>query len=192
MQEIITKKIYCVLILLCTFTGYLFSQSKENELIKMDTVVRVDTVVVEEPVADRIVVKESTDDTLVIKKEKIGILIVEGGVIGNRHGSIQNIALSVKIPISDHIHITPKISYVFPLSLMIGQYIPLDKNEKFLIEGSTGVAVWGFGLFFPINASVYYRVSKNALLSFSTDLYLGGDTLILPIFGVSFGLGITY
>ena len=62
MQELIMKKIYCVLILLCTFIGYSFSQSKENELITVDTFIKVDTIIIEEPIAYTVAVKESTSE----------------------------------------------------------------------------------------------------------------------------------
>ena len=42
------KTLYYVLVLFIISTGYLFSQSEENETIKVDTVIKKDTVVVEQ------------------------------------------------------------------------------------------------------------------------------------------------
>ena len=45
-KDIAMRRFYYILILLFMFTIYLFSQSEGNELIKVDTVVRVDTVII--------------------------------------------------------------------------------------------------------------------------------------------------
>jgi hypothetical protein len=61
------KKLHYILVLSLIFTAYLFSQTEENEIIKTDTVIKIDTIIVIK--VDTIVVEESvnrldTADTL--------------------------------------------------------------------------------------------------------------------------------
>ena len=125
------KRIYCVFILLVISTGYLFPQNEENKIIKVDTVVRVDTVVVRK--VDTVVIKkpvnqseekkdfiqydfyndylyslkENSDD-----KKTIGIFLLEGGAmtaVGSRAGAVAPyISISLKAPISENFHFIPR------------------------------------------------------------------------------------
>ena len=57
-------KWYYVLILLFISTGYLFSQTEENKIVQIDTVVSVDTIQIEK--ADTTMVEESIVDTVIV------------------------------------------------------------------------------------------------------------------------------
>ena len=58
------KKLNYILALLFIFTAYLFSQTEGSETIKVDTVVRIDTIQIEE--ADTTVLEVSVIDTIVV------------------------------------------------------------------------------------------------------------------------------
>jgi len=69
------KRFSFILILSIIFTGYIFSQSEENKLISRteeNEIIDVDTVLVEETVADTIIIEESINK----QKESIGIISV--------------------------------------------------------------------------------------------------------------------
>ena len=102
-KMLLMRKFYCIIILFFISTGYLFSQTEENKIISVDTVITVDTVVVtkadtivitnpiNEPEAKKDFLKHDfyndylpslpktspVKDTLAIKKEKIGIILAE-------------------------------------------------------------------------------------------------------------------
>jgi hypothetical protein len=210
-----------MLVLFIIFTGCLFSQSEENKIIKVDTVIRVDTIIVKK--IDTVVIKKLVnkseekkdfiqndfynDNLPLLKgnsadKKTMGIFLLEGGALvptGHRAGSVASyISISLKAPISENLHFTPRCALfigegadgTYPmLSFMLGQYFPLDKNKKFFFEGSAGFGFFIFGLYFPINASVYYKTSKHTLLSFGIDCSKPTEVFV---FSFSLGLGITY
>ena len=214
------KRLHYMLVLFIIFTGCLFSQSEENKIIKVDTVIRVDTIIVRK--TDTVVVKKLlnkseekkdfiqndfyNDNLPLLKgnsadKKTMGIFLLEGGALvptGHRAGSVASyISISLKAPISENLHFIPRCALFIEggadgthpiLSLMLGQYFPLDKNKKFFFEGSAGVGFYGW-FCFPINASVYYKTSKHTLLSFGIDCFKLPEVFA---FSFSLGLGIAY
>ena len=77
------KNLPYILLLLSISTGYLFSQTEENEIIQRDTVIIVDTVIVTR--VDTIMLIEH-NDTLAVKLSKTNPYVISanlgGGVLG--------------------------------------------------------------------------------------------------------------
>jgi len=157
------KRFSFILILPIIFTSYLFSQSEENKIIKTDTVL------VEETVADTILIEEFISN----QKESIGIISVNYlGTIAPlmilRETKSRDIKISPwisysgKFPVSNQFHIILKFSnfavketcydpyignytntdnYGF-LDIMCGYYFTLDANRKFIGEVSSGLSTY--------------------------------------------------
>ena len=199
------KKLNYSIALLFISTVYLFSQTEENKIIQVDTVIRVDTVIVNKPI-EQVVSKDdyfynyylpslknkNDSDTLLLKKnEKLWIFLAEKGVASS-DGHMLTL-FSIKIPIFNDFHIIPKYSfytdtysnqYAFGF-LMLGYYFtPYENNKNFVSEISAGLGI-SFLPFFSADVNLYYRFSEYALLSFGIYHYY-------LTFGCSLGLGITY
>jgi hypothetical protein len=201
------KNLIYILIIFFISTSYLFPQDVINEEIDISNSFYKDylngTYFV---YSTRNIITETDGDTSAIKKEKIGVILTEPLTSNNKISPsllAPIISLSIKFPISGRFHIIIKDwiqfsesihqSYHLPL-LMVGYYGVLDEDKKYIGEIAVGFGMGGLSLAVPININVYYRIYKNALLSFDIDYvpygYDSGVAGTLVIF--SLGLGIAY
>jgi hypothetical protein len=186
------KKLHYILVLSIIFTGYLFSQTEENETIKVDTFTKVDTVVVEQQEKkdfekydfynDYLSNLPKTNDTPAIDSKKTGIFSARfGSVIANNA-----ISFTLDIPIIDTINFAVKYFKV-----------GLGFENGDLISG------FGLGLGYVASRSdnVILRFNIYPSLGFSKGTYvindrikektdtrfglnLGGDIILWKVFSV--------
>jgi hypothetical protein len=178
------KKYYYILLLSIIFTAYLFSQTEENEIVKVDTVIKIDTIIVIK--VDTIVVakpvskqEEKTNlsnyiyhDTLAIDDcQKTGIISAKlGSLIFINIGSV-----TLDIPITCKLGFAAKGFYeirsISPRSgfgLGLG-YVHKYVTDDIIIKGNVIYPFLGLG------------VTKNKT---RFGLNVGGDIIFSNIFSV--------
>jgi hypothetical protein len=172
------KRYYYILVLSIIFTAYLFSQTKENEIVKVDTYINTDSVAVTK--IDTTVVEvdylKTTDDTLAIDDCK------KTGIISARLGSL-----------------------LFYFSGSVTWDIPITCNTNFAAKcfysgggdlgGSHSQVISGFGLGLGYvtkktdNVIIRYNiypslgvVRHNKAVKFG--LNVGGDIILWKVFSI--------
>jgi hypothetical protein len=204
-------KLNCILVLFIISASYLFSQSEGSEIIKVDTVIRVDTVTIirvdtlvienlisepKENNLDHIATNSSTDDTFTPKREKLGLLLLETGVAFSTIPDRQIVSLAVRAPVSRYFHILLKHGRAFDTyryySIMVGysffikrSIIDISVGPALPIAGGQIAFSFDEALYSVMDIAYYYRVSKDVVFSATVG---GGYRLISSL---SLGLGYT-